>query len=675
MLDPEGRPSQPPEPVSDPGDAAPAASETPTTETPTTETPTPETPSAGDWPAVGYWASAGSQPGGPDVPPPGAPAPPSEWPPEPPPPAWTKTYELPTARKVVSSGLQLAVASSSAIRRASIYIGLLALGAFGPAVILLLIGIGRLMSDPGTADTLASDPSLVFFEQPEIVGVLALLYVLLILGFILLLAISIDAQAIAISLLGGIASERPLRLWEAVLRARQTFWRLAGTGLLVGLASGVVSLLIALPFLRPFDTNQGITFIASMIGTLAVTPFAFAATGIVLGDVGAMEALRRSVALFRARPRIAFVVVLFTLVTAAIQTFAVGAGLDVAVRVAELLDLRLDGGVGMILPAVLVLAFIVAFGSLTFTIAAIVASPQVAGFLGLTFYSGGLDRVRAENGAKRGRFHWVTVPMAVSMVTLAVIAGAALPSIAAFEPRAASPLLAFLRTSAEAHEAFISPFGTPLIVEDPTGDLNAGAAASADILVADMAGLYEIPDWLLEDAFACDADGVACGDDGDAGSLRLDEGAIVFVQQMAAAPDRSPSRPHAEWGTMVRIPGYVGAPELAGERFEGANHRFITALDAGRLRLRQYVYEDGSWTEYFTSARSVWLDDLLITIVPLENVGTEPTAWDAYSVVREGTDQSYDNIRPADGEVIEVGLLPWISVYGLDFFDGATFAP
>ena len=44
------------------------------------------------------------------------------------------------------------------IRRASIYIGLLALGAFGPAVVLLLLGIARLLSDPSIAATLAANP-------------------------------------------------------------------------------------------------------------------------------------------------------------------------------------------------------------------------------------------------------------------------------------------------------------------------------------------------------------------------------------------------------------------------------------------------------------------------------------------------------------------------------------
>lgn len=348
-------------------------------------------------------------------------------------PAWTRTYELPTARKVVGAGLHLAAISSTAIRRGSLYIGLLALAALGPAVVLLLLGIGRLTSDPAIAAMLASDEVLAVLEQPEIAELLFVIYSLGMVGLLLLLAISIDAQAIAIALLGGVASERPLRLWEAVVRARQVFSRLFGAGLLVGSASTVVAYVIAVPLLRPDDTNTGITFVASMIGTLAVTPFAFASTGIVLGDVGAIESLQRSVRLFRARPQIALVVVLFTLVTSAIQTFAVSAGLDVAVGVAEFLGLGLDqGGLGLVLPGILVLAFVVAFGSLTFTIAAIVAAPQVAAFLGLTFYSGGLDRARGDGATRPRGFRWVTLPMLATMVGLALIAILELPAIGAF---------------------------------------------------------------------------------------------------------------------------------------------------------------------------------------------------------------------------------------------------
>jgi uncharacterized membrane protein len=128
-------------------------------------------------------------------------------------PSWTRAYELPSARRMVSAGLQLALGSNVAIRRASIYIGLLSLGAFGPAAILVLIGLARLLSDPATTKTLTgSDPTLIFFEQPELAGPLTLIYLVAIVGAILLVAISIDAEAMAIALLGGGASERPLLL-------------------------------------------------------------------------------------------------------------------------------------------------------------------------------------------------------------------------------------------------------------------------------------------------------------------------------------------------------------------------------------------------------------------------------------------------------------------------------
>ncbi|MBI2782369.1 MAG: hypothetical protein HYX55_11325 [Chloroflexi bacterium] len=349
-------------------------------------------------------------------------------------PTWTRAYETPTARKVVSAGLQLAVDATASIRRASIYIGLLALGAFGPAVLLLLLAIGRLLGNPDTAALIVSDPSRLFYEHPGIAEPFLYIYVLLITGIILLGAISIDAQAMAIAILGGQAADRPLGIREAITRARQVFWRLAGAGFLVGLASTVVALVVTLPFAKPFETNTGLSFLGSMIGALVLTPFAFAATGIVLGDVGVTETLRRSMTLFRARPRIALVVTLFTLVTSAIQSFAIGAGADIAQRVGELLHLGLDqGGVQVFLTALIVLAFIVAFGSLTFTIAAIVAAPQVTGFLGLTYYSGGLDRARTVEGAPPRRFLWVSVPMLVTMAGLLILAILGLPTIIAVQ--------------------------------------------------------------------------------------------------------------------------------------------------------------------------------------------------------------------------------------------------
>ena len=75
---------------------------------------------------------------------------------------------------------------------------------------------------------------------------------------------------------------------------------------------------------------------AAIIATIVVAPLAYVSTSIVLGDVGAIEALSRSWRLYRARRLLAVVVVLFTLVTSAIQLFALRAGLDLVVRAGEL---------------------------------------------------------------------------------------------------------------------------------------------------------------------------------------------------------------------------------------------------------------------------------------------------------------------------------------------------
>ena len=579
----------------------------------------PSSAQAGDaWPAVGYWAAIG-------------PRPPVVEPPAPAPPAWTKTYELPSARRVVSSGLQLAVDSSSAIRRASIYIGLLALGAFGPAVILLLLGIGRLASDPATADTMARDPSLVLLEQPELAGPLALIYLLVIVGMLLLVAISVDAQAIAIAILGGRAAELPMRLWEAITRARQVFWRLLGASLLVGLASGVVTLVLTLPFLRPLDSNEGITFIGSIVGTLVVAPFAFAGTGIVLGDVGAIEALQRSVALSRARPRIALVVTLFTLVTSAIQTFALGAGLDVAIRVAELMHLNLDqGGAPLILTAIIVLAFVVAFGSLTFTIAAIVAAPQVTGFLGLTFFSGGLDRARGPQAARPGGFRWVTLPMLTTMVALALAAGLAVPAVTGFQPRAASPLLAFLRTTAEAGGDLVTTSGEPVVVEDPTGDQVAANRPGADIVAAEYGYLPEVPAWFLDGVFDCAATGVTCGPGGSNAQSFYREGALLFVQRMVEAP-AGPDATRRDWGAVLTIDISNKAPAGTGSLFPSASHAFITHFEGALRKITLFEYFGESFEERTTDARSLWSGQDLITIVPSGDLPAWPGLWDMYA--------------------------------------------
>jgi hypothetical protein len=622
MLDPERSETPPAEPATPAEPAVHAEPRAPES--------TPDSPARSDWPAVAYWAARAPVPPVPVALPPQPAAPPSA-----PAPTWTKAYELPSARSVVSAGFQLALASSAAVRRASIYIGLLSLGAFGPVVILLLIGIGRLMSDPTTADTIASDPSLLFFEQPEIAQPLTLIYVLVIVGFVLLGAISVDAQAIAIAMLAGVAAERPLRLAEAITRARQTFWRLVGAGIIVGFVSGIVALVVSWPFLRPFDTNTGVSFIGSMIGILVVSPWAYAATCIVLGDVGVIEALRRSVKLFRARKRIALVVVLFTLVTATIQTLALGAGLDVAVRVGELFQFGLDQGpISLILPGILVLAFVVAFGSLTFTIAAIVAAPQVAAFLGLTFHSGGLERARAKDGFRPGPFHWVSVPMAVAMALIVIVAAAGLPLITNFQPRAASPALAFLRTASEPQQVFLFPYGEPTPTEDPAGDHGGGTAAT-DLVVVDYVFVPAVPDWLLRETFDCDQPHVACG--GAAFGNVFDIGAYLFVLRTSGEVDL-PGACACAWSVVLAQAGTVRARIDGGTSFPLATDAFVATIGDGApaITRQKFSAQFGQFLATGTRARSTWVGQDVVLLIPANELDGNVVTWDAQASTTNG---------------------------------------
>jgi hypothetical protein len=338
-------------------------------------------------------------------------------------------FELPSARQVVSAGLQLAVTAAKPIRRASIYIGVLSLAAFGPVAVVSLVALARLVGDPAVLDALLTDPTGLFIERPELAGPLRTLTLMAPIAALLLVAISIDAQAIAIGLLAGIAAGRPLTLAEAVTRARQSFWRLFRAGLIIGLVSILTAFVVTLPF-GGTSANSGITFIGSMIGALVVTPWAYAGSGIVLGDVGARESLRRSVRLFRVRRSLALVVTLFTLLATAIQTFAIDVAFELMFRVGDVLGIGLDQGpTSLILPVLFTLALVVAFGSLIFTVGAIVASPQVVAFLGLTFYSDGLERARSRGEARSGLFHWVSVPFSFAVALMVLLGFGALSQI------------------------------------------------------------------------------------------------------------------------------------------------------------------------------------------------------------------------------------------------------
>jgi hypothetical protein len=554
-----------------------------------------------------------------------------------------RTYALPTARKVVSSGLQLALASTGDLRRASIYIGLLVLGAFGPAIIALLLIVGRLGERAGDAlGAVFLGQGFGAQPQPALEAALLVVAIEALVGVALFFAITIDAQVMAISILGGRAGERPLRLWESIVRARQTFWRMAGAGTLVGLVSLLIQGLLGRALGGLSQSAEAADVVAAIIATVVVAPLAYVSTSIVLGDVSAMEALSRSWRLFRARRLLAVVVVLFTLVTAAIQLFALGAGLDLVVRAAEILHVSLtEGALAFTIAVVLILAAVVAYGSLTFTIGAVVAAPQVTGFLGLTFFSGGLDRARGETSRPPRGFRYVSRPMAVAMLALGGVVALQMPAIGAIPAPAASVMLELIRSAADAESGLIDITGYPAIVEDPAADVTGAAADDVDLLRAEAAFIGPPPPWLLE-PFDCASPSVACGEGSDASDFA--GGAFLFLERAAGPP---PADGEHRVAFLLALENEVTAFRRGGdEPYGGASRVFLIRRGADRpLEARRSQGDE--FDDWPTTARSMWTGNDVYLLVPDTEIPDLPLGWDVVLLVDDGsgTAVSRDGLR------------------------------
>ncbi|MBI3751650.1 MAG: hypothetical protein HY263_08365 [Chloroflexi bacterium] len=322
---------------------------------------------------------------------------PAATPPEPaPPPHRGPGFELPGARQVVGRGLQLAYDSTGDLRRASLYIGLLMAAVAGPFALLLLLDI------PAFTGLDFSKPEAMSREQAaSLLALIGPLYGAGAMAFLGLVTVQIDGLLLAVALLAGRASGRPLQLREALTRARQVFWRYGAAAFVVGLVSTVVTLAVVLAT-GGFTSGSsfGTSILASLISTIVVLPFGYVATAVVIGDVTGTAALRRSIVLVRARPRLGVAVAAFAFAASALQTFGLGVAMDLVGRVAEVLHPNLDmTGSGLIVAIPLVFVGLMALGSLSITVNAVTVAPQVAAFLGLTHYSGGIDRARESTAA------------------------------------------------------------------------------------------------------------------------------------------------------------------------------------------------------------------------------------------------------------------------------------
>lgn len=327
---------------------------------------------------------------------------------------------LPGAWATLGGGLDLSLSANRELRRASVYIGLLTLALVGPFVVIVLAFAGVQGGFDWIGDALIGlQPEL----EPVDGSVGAYLVISGIVALIGLFVIGIESQIMAAAILGGRALDRPMTMREALRRSRQVFWRVTRASLLVGLILLIPNLILTLTLQSIFGaTSEAPTVILTGGTALMAAPFAYIVTGIVLGDVGARESVRRSALLARARWRLAIAVSAVGAVVGYIELFATGAGVDVLARVGTALHLGFDSSAGTVALAVVVLIGVLAIGSLTFTLAALRDAPQVVAFVGMTGYGAGLDRSRDPFGGARRLERWISIPMAISIV-IGVLAG------------------------------------------------------------------------------------------------------------------------------------------------------------------------------------------------------------------------------------------------------------
>ncbi|MEO5965191.1 MAG: hypothetical protein ABIR11_06975, partial [Candidatus Limnocylindrales bacterium] len=244
-------------------------------------------------------------------------------PPSPPPPrdpATDAVLAIPLGtRKLVAMALDLLTRQDSGLRSASFYIGLIVLVTIGPLVLLVAVAatLGVQLFDP--------------FEPSSLDGPIFVTSFLALAGYVVA---GIESRALAVAVIGGRAEGRPMRLRESVAIARRRFWVVFGANVLVGLVAGLVSLAVQLPIGLLLGNVEAINYgLGLVIGTLVAVPFVYVPPAIILGEVGPMEAIRRSIRLARARLRLALVVAMFSIVSQFIVLFGISIGGDVVVRI------------------------------------------------------------------------------------------------------------------------------------------------------------------------------------------------------------------------------------------------------------------------------------------------------------------------------------------------------
>lgn len=337
--------------------------------------------------------------------------------PRPLPPPTAETLAIPLGpRRLVGVSLDLLTRRDSGLRAASFYIGLIALVTAAPAVALLglAISLGEfgLLEGPGRLSPLATPPAwtlwLLLAALPAVLG---------------LMAVGVEAKALATAVIGGWAEGRPLRMREAIAVTRTRFWAMLRAGILVGLLSTAVQWAALAALGGSVHGDAALSAldyaVAVAVGVVVGTPFVYAPAAIVLGEVGAITALRRSVGLALSRKRLAVVVATFAVLAGLVVQLGVGLAADTVLRLVD--GAGLEDGFPAALAVPLAAALVFAYGTLVLLTEAIAAAPAVHAFVGLTRYTGGLERGRRDPARVRRLWDpWFTPGLAAGAVLAAL---------------------------------------------------------------------------------------------------------------------------------------------------------------------------------------------------------------------------------------------------------------
>jgi hypothetical protein len=317
----------------------------------------------------------------------------------------------PPTRALLGRSFELLARSNDDMRRASFYIGAVALGTIGPFALatwgLAIVTLDR--SEVATASTyLTAEPLLTLLVLLAVAGVAVA---------------AVESRTLAAAILGGRMADRAVTTRQALARSRTSFWGAVAASIIVALPVSLAQAVFGA--LLPLDAPEELvaatsTAVAAIVGA----PFAYILAGIVLGGVGPIESTRRSFLVFRARRLAAVLVAAIESIVLLLLILGVGAGLDIVARVASVLGLgpASDAG-GLALATGGIVAITFALGTLLFTVYAIIIAPQVVMFVGLTHATFGLDRVQAggpddPDVRRPGRpvFRWFTRPMLAGFV-------------------------------------------------------------------------------------------------------------------------------------------------------------------------------------------------------------------------------------------------------------------